>query len=212
MKLLDLFENFYHRTDNDGYFTDTYVQFDGQSNDLQITIKLMEYNLSQDLAGIIRSTIFDILKNEKLEGDYSYIGYLKVEYTKDLNGSSIILGERNKFFNMTRMIFIDHDSPEDGVNDLMSTFVQPVFPELDQCMTLINRSEKISRALTRSSKKVNVETEINLSGPKMRVISQISLEVPKEKEEELGLQLAKKLKPYRILLQLNGGPVIGNRD
>jgi hypothetical protein len=228
MKLLTLLENSKHLNhSSDVYGIEMHVVpnppaegFDDLVYSVDVSIDIKQYETFTENAGeSIRSILQDIhsllVVNYKVES--GFISFINFTFNDRLNegGSRILIGRLSDLLNYSREIVIGIDTPEEDIDILVNTVKKINFPTGKECMTRLKKDHTILKASTSKLdvKDINVELSFIYSGDSVRLssIGQVQLGSLPEgmDEEELGLQLSRKLKPYKIRPQINSGPVIG---
>ena len=219
MKLTDIFENFTHSGTNESFDYEVYVVETDMTKyeilyacDIRISVKDYDTVVS-DIAGVIRNTMVDIVKELSNKNGQGYLSISKITIVDDLNGggSRILIGKGRTIwdYGFGGQSTISLEEPEEDINDLMTKVKRFKLPSHSECMTKIKRDHTIVKASTRMYDVQDINIELTLT-PEVSSICQVQMKVPEDKDEdEVGLDLGQRLKPYKIRPQINGGPVIG---
>lgn len=218
MKLLDLFEGKTVQL-NDEDFAGKIQIVKGSSDDMFTVYIDIEYNdivpntkqLQDTVSQILTYTVEQIKEEFKVEDGVIFIGQITIKDRLEGGGSVILIGtKKNIMRSQGRELVVDiRDSQNDIVLLKRSIYGIDNLPPKDECMTRLKRDHTIVKAYLRGYTVKDINIELNLL-PRMTSIAQIELDLSSEDNaSNIGFDLGKKLKSYKIRPQINGGPIIG---
>lgn len=221
MKLLTLLENSsYHKVDRPTYTVDVHLQADrGDVTTFTsyVEVSVKDYNsVVSDLPSTMRDILNDVYSVTVAnypKDDKGHIGLRQFTIMDHLNGggNSIFIGNINYLSRISRIILIGIEEPEEDIEEVVSSLYSISFPSYEECMTRLKNMSTLVQMATKMYDVKDINMELRLT-PSINTISNVILNSTPEgmDEEQLGLKLAKLLKPYGVRPQINGGPIIGS--
>jgi hypothetical protein len=220
MKLSQLIEG-YHKVKREPYDIDLHVTVDRgdvTTFTAYIDVFVKEYdNVISDIPstiGNVLNDVYSMITTEYPDDTIGHIGIRELNMKDLLNGggSTIVIGNLNRLSNISRVILINIEEPEEDIELIKNSIYNIKFPTLDECMTQLKKSNMIVKAATRRLDVRDINIELSLT-PKINVITNIVLSsTPEDEDEEsIGFKIARSLKPYNIRPQINGGVIIGTK-
>lgn len=218
MKLLDLNESRYFDLKKENYTAAVHYYGSDSVLLLDVTVNVdldLESNFGGVIENVLTTSIEEINKDKDIdEKGYEFVSLNHLMITDFLEGggSSIVIGKLTDMFSSSgRELVIDIENPTDDILGIVSKMKKLKLPSKQECMTRIKRDHKILKGITRLYDVQDINVELTLL-PKVSSVGQLNIRFKEDQDEEqTGFALGRKLQPYKIRPQINGGPVVGTK-